>query len=85
MDRSWSGIVTGIEANRSYTDNAVVAGKNLSGEFQEPKIIGTMLGNNSAYIGGESYTFSFFTVSTISSSNVIYLEHLLYAKDHLSL
>ena len=78
-NREWTDhgldIVTGIEANRSYTDNAVVAGKNLSGEFQEPKIIGTMLGNNSAYIGGE----------TISSSNVIYLEHLLYAKDHLSL
>ena len=63
-NREWTDhgldIVTGIEANRSYTDNAVVAGKNLSGEFQEPKIIGTMLGNNSAYIGGESYTFSFF-------------------------
>ena len=59
-NREWTDhgldIVTGIEANRSYTDNAVVAGKNLSGEFQEPKIIGTMLGNNSAYIGGESYT-----------------------------
>ena len=80
-NREWTDhgldIVTGIEANRSYTDNAVVAGKNLSGEFQEPKIIGTMLGNNSAYIGGESYTFSFF--------NRIDLEHLLYAKDHLSL
>ena len=53
-NREWTDhgldIVTGIEANRSYTDNAVVAGKNLSGEFQEPKIIGTMLGNNSAYI-----------------------------------
>lgn len=63
-NREWADhgldIVTGIEANRSYTDNSVVAGKNLSGEFQEPKIIGTMLGNNSAYIGGESYTFSFF-------------------------
>ena len=63
-NREWTDhgldIVTGIEANRSYTDNAVVAGKNLSGEFQEPKIIGTMLGNNCAYIGGESYTFSFF-------------------------
>ena len=63
-NREWTDhgldIVTGIEANRSYTDNAVVAGKNLSGEFQEPKIIGTKLGNNSAYIGGESYTFSFF-------------------------
>ena len=63
-NREWTDhgldIVTGIEANRSYTDNAVVADKNLSGEFQEPKIIGTMLGNNSAYIGGESYTFSFF-------------------------
>ena len=63
-NREWTDhgldIVTGIEANRSDTDNAVVAGKNLSGEFQEPKIIGTMLGNNSAYIGGESYTFSFF-------------------------
>ena len=51
-NREWTDhgldIVTGIEANRSYTDNAVVAGKNLSGEFQEPKIIGTMLGNNSA-------------------------------------
>ena len=60
-NREWTDhgldIVTGIEANRSYTDNAVVAGKNLSGEFQEPKIIGTMLGNNSAYIGGAvSYT-----------------------------
>ena len=44
-NREWTDhgldIVTGIEANRSYTDNAVVAGKNLSGEFQEPKIIGT--------------------------------------------
>ena len=43
-NREWTDhgldIVTGIEANRSYTDNAVVAGKNLSGEFQEPKIIG---------------------------------------------
>lgn len=42
-NREWTDhgldIVTGIEANRSYTDNAVVAGKNLSGEFQEPKII----------------------------------------------
>lgn len=88
-NREWTDhgldIVTGIEANRSYTDNAVVAGKNLSGEFQEPKIIGTMLGNNSAYIGGESYTFSFFNRIDYSSNNVIYLEHLLYAKDHLSL
>ena len=70
-NREWTDhgldIVTGIEANRSYTDNAVVAGKNLSGEFQEPKIIGTMLGNNSAYIGGESYTFSFLPATTALS------------------
>ena len=47
-NREWTDhgldIVTGIEANRSYTDNAVVAGKNLSGEFQEPKIIGKCWG-----------------------------------------
>lgn len=88
-NREWTDhgldIVTGIEANRSYTDNAVVAGKNLSGEFQEPKIIGTMLGNNSAYMVVRVTHSVSLTVSTISSSNVIYLEHLLYAKDHLSL
>ena len=51
-NREWTDhgldIVTGIEANRSYTDNAVVAGKNLSGEYQDPQIIGPMLGNDSA-------------------------------------
>lgn len=37
-NREWTDhgldIVTGIEANRSYMDNAVVAGKNLSGDFR---------------------------------------------------
>lgn len=62
--REWQNhgidVVSGIEMNRTYTDNSVVSGKNLGGSFQEPKVIGTMLGNNSAYIGGENYTLSFF-------------------------
>lgn len=42
-NREWTDhgldIVTGIEANRSYTDNAVVAGKNLSVSFRNPRLL----------------------------------------------
>lgn len=52
--------VTGIEINRGYTLYSNVAGRNLSGAFQEEATIGTMDGNNRAVLGNEGYTFGFF-------------------------
>lgn len=52
--------VMGLEINREYTDYLTISGQNLSGAFQEMKIVGTYYSNTSGFIGRENYLMNFF-------------------------